>query len=177
MIIIFIMMIIKKTANVLIGMFHEGGHQKFHMDIEMCNENEPVLFISKTYKVISQEILFKKDSNNNVIGESGMCLDYYLYNSFFIPGQIIIRSSQSYKLLNKELFTGKLEGLNKISNEIINDYLKSKKINSNDPSDEYDIDALVNVTQILKKEDKGKLDSDYITIEGEEYYCGLGLNY
>ena len=166
-----------KTANVLIGMFHEGGHQKFHMDIEMCNENEPVLFISKTYKIISQEILFKKDCNNNVIGESGMCVDYYLYNSFFIPGQIIIRSSQSYKLLNKELFTGKLEGLNKISNEIINDYLKSKKINSNNPSDEYDIDALVNVTQILKKEDKGKLDSDYITIEGEEYYCGLGLNY
>ena len=165
------------TANVLIGMFHEGGHQKFHMDIEMCNENEPILFISKTYKIISPEILFKKDSNNNVIGESGMCVDYYLYNSFFIPGQIIIRSSQSYKLLNKELFTGKLEGLNKISNEIINDYLKSKKINSNNPSDEYDIDALVNVTQILKKEDKGKLDSDYITIEGEEYYCGLGLNY
>ena len=165
-----------KTANVLICMFHEGRHQKFHMDIEMCNENEPVLFISKTYIIISQEILFKKDSNNNVIGESGMCVDYYLYNSFFIPGQIIIRSSQSYKLLNKELFTGKLEGLNKISNEIIEDYLK-KKINSNNPSDEYDIDALINAAQILKKEDKSKLDSDYIIIEGEEYFCGLGLNY
>ena len=42
------------TANVLIGMFHEGGHQKFHMDIKISYKVEPILFIDKTYRLVSQ---------------------------------------------------------------------------------------------------------------------------
>ena len=143
-----------RIMNVTISMFHERGHQKFHMD-----NFEPILFINKNYKLLSQEII-----------------DYYLYNFFLYPAQIIIRSSQSYKIMDKKFFTGKLDELNKIAIEIINNYLKNNKISIKNPSGEDDIDALINIVKILKKDDKGKLDDKYIIINGEKYFCGLGVN-
>ena len=136
-------------------MFHEGGHQKFHMD-----NFEPILFINKNYKLLSQKII-----------------DYYLYNFFLYPAQIIIRSSQSYKIMDKKFFTGKLDELNRIATEIINNYLKNNKISTKNPSGEDDIDALINIVKILKKDDKDNLDDKYIIIGGEKYFCGSGVNY
>ena len=144
-----------RIMNVTISMFHEGGHQKFHMD-----NFEPILFINKNYKLLSQEII-----------------DYYLYNFFLYPAQIIIRSSQSYKIMDKKFFTGKLDELNKIAIEIINNYLKNNKISIKNPSGEDDRDALINIVKILKKDDKDNLDDKYIIIGGVKYFCGLGVNY
>ena len=144
-----------RIMNVTISIFHEGGHQKFHMD-----NFEPILFINKNYKLLSQEII-----------------DYYLYNFFLYPAQIIIRSSQSYKIMDKKFFTGKLDELNKIAIEIINNYLKNNKISTKNPSGEDDIDALINIVKILKKDDKDNLDDKYIIIGGVKYFCGLGVNY
>ena len=144
-----------RIMNVTISMFHEGGHQKFHMD-----NAEPLLFINKNYKLLSQEII-----------------DYYLYNFFLYPAQIIIRSSQSYKIMDKKFFTGKLDELNKIAIEIINNYLKNNKISIKNPSGEDDRDALINIVKILKKDDKDNLDDKYIIIGGKKYFCGLGVNY
>ena len=167
-----------RIMNVTISMFHEGGHQKFHMDFKTGYNVETLLFINKNYKLISQEILnLLKGNSNNIKGESGMCIDYYLYNFFLYPAQIIIRSSQSYKIMDKKFFTGKLDELNKIAIEIINNYLKNNKISTKNPSGEDDIDALINIVKILKKDDKGKLDDKYIIINGEKYFCGLGVNY
>ena len=144
-----------RIMNVTISIFHEGGHQKFHMD-----NFEPILFINKNYKLLSQEII-----------------DYYLYNFFLYPAQIIIRSSQSYKIMDKKFFTGKLDELNKIAIEIINNYLKNNKISIKNPSGEDDRDALINIVKILKKDDKDNLDDKYIIIGGKKYFCGLGVNY
>ena len=167
-----------RIMNVTISMFHEGGHQKFHMDFKTGYNVEPLLFINKNYKLISQEILNLLNGNsNNIKGESGMCIDYYLYNFFLYPAQIIIRSSQSYKIMDKKFFTGKLDELNKIAIEIINNYLKNNKISIKNPSGEDDRDALINIVKILKKDDKDNLDDKYIIIGGKKYFCGLGVNY
>ena len=167
-----------KSMNVSIGMFHEGGHQKFHMNISIGSDIEPILFMDKTYKLLSQEILdLFKGNKGNINGESGMCVDYYLYNFYLYPAQIIINSSQSYKLMDKALFIGKLDNLNNIAIGIINDYLKDNKIHLKNPSGKDDIEALNDIVKILKKDEKEDLDNNYITIEGKKYYCGLGVNY
>ena len=157
------------TANVLIGMFHEGGHQKFHMDIKISYKVEPILFIDKTYRLVSQEILNIKDNKNNIKGESGMCVDYYLYNFYLYPAQIILKSSNSHKLLDKSLFTNKLDKLNEIANKIINDYLQANQIIPKNPSGKDVIDTLNNIIKILKKDNKVQSNNNLIS-EGGKYF-------
>ena len=164
------------TANVLIGMFHEGGHQKFHMDIKISYKMEPFLFIDKTYRLISQEILNIKDNNDNIRGESGMCIDYYLYNFYLYPAQIILKSSNSHKLLNKSLFTDKLDKLNELASKIINDYLQANQIIPKNPSGKDDIDALKNIIKILKKDKKARVNNNLIIGRGKNI-SDLGVYY
>ena len=168
-----------KAMNVSIGMFHEGGHQKFHMDSNTGYKIEPVLFIDKNYNFQNQENLNVKKNNNkkdNISGESGMCVDFYLYNFFLYPAQIIVGSSQSYKLMNKNLFTNKLDKLNEISLKIILDFLKNNDIFLNHSTGKNDINALNNVIKTLRKETENNEDNNYIIKDGIKFYCGLGIN-
>ena len=76
-----------KIMNIVISLFHEGGHQKYHMNINLDSPFEPVLFINRKYEIINQECLGRykdpKDHNTDKIGESGVSVDLYLYNFFF----------------------------------------------------------------------------------------------
>ena len=166
------------AMNVSIGMFHEGGHQKYRMDILVGSDIEPILFMDKTYKLLSQEILDLFKGNKGYLrGESGMCVDYYLYNFPLNPAQIIISSFQSYKLMDKSLYIGKLDNLNKIATEIINEYLNNNKAYPNYSSFEDDIEALNDIDKKIQKDDKEDLHDNYIIIEGQKHYCGFGVNY
>lgn len=163
--------------NILICVFHEGGHQKFHMNIKVSSKCEPIMFITKDYNFQSQEYLNVKEAKKaNENGESGMSVDFYLYNFFLYPAQIISKSAQSYKLLKKEYFIGSLEQLNRISLEIIFEYLNKNNI-PKDPSVSDDIDTLRNIIKSLNKENNDKLDDDdYIIINGKKHYCGVWIN-
>ena len=163
--------------NILICVFHEGGHQKFHMNIKVSSKCEPIMFITKDYNFQSQEYLNVKEAKKaNENGESGMSVDFYLYNFFLYPAQIISKSAQSYKLLKKEYFIGSLEQLNRISLEIIFEYLNKNNI-PKDPSVPDDIDTLRNIIKSLNKENNDKLDDDdYIIINGKKHYCGVWIN-
>jgi len=87
-----------EIMNILICVFHEGGHQKVHMNIKASSKCEPKMFITKEYNFQSQEYLNVKEANNvNENGESGMSLDFYLYNFSLYPAQII---SKSLNLIN-----------------------------------------------------------------------------
>ena len=165
------------AANVLIGMFHEGGHQKFHMDIKKSYKKEPFLFIDKTFSLVSQEILNIKDNNDNIRGESGICIDCYLYNFYLYPAQIILKSSKSHKLWNKSLFTNKLDKLNEIASKIINDFLQGNQIILKNPSGKDDIDALKNIIKILKKDNEIQLNNNNSNVKGEKYFSDLGVYY
>ena len=137
--------------NVLISMFHEGAHQKYHMNIKVRTKNEPILFITKEYNLESQDIMKKNR------GESGMCVDFYLYYFSMFPAQILVRSSESYKLYNKEYFTGKLKDLNTISLSIIINYLNNNNIFPKNPTGSDDIDSLTNIIKVLNQ----KENNDY----------------
>ena len=160
--------------NVLICIFHEGGHQKFHMNINSGSSIEPVLFITKQYSLGSQDKLI---DNSDKRGESGMCVDYYLYYFSMFPSQILIRSSQTHKLFNKEYYIGKLDELNKKSLEIIGDYLSKNNMFPNKDTGSYNIEAMNNLIRIFNEEDNNNLDDDFITINGEQYFCSSKINY
>ena len=166
-----------EIMNILICVFHEGGHQKFHMNTKASSKSEPIMFITKEYNFQSQEYLNVKDVNNaNENGESGMSVDFYLYNFSLYPAQIISKSAQSYKLLKKEYFIGSLNQLNRISLSIIFEYLNRNNITQN-PSVSDDIDTLRNIIKSLNKENNDKLEvDDYIIINGKKHYCGVWIN-
>ena len=165
------------AANVLIGMFHEGGHQKFHMDIKKSYKKGPFFFIDKTFSLVSQEILNIKDNNDNIRGESGICIDCYLYNFYLYPAQIILKSSKSHKLWNKSLFTNKLDKLNEIASKIINDFLQGNQIILKNPSGKDDMDALKNIIKILKKDNEIQLNNNNSNVKGGKYFSDLGVYY
>ena len=143
--------------NVLICMFHEGGHQKFHMNIKERGKYEPILFITKNFGLESHECLNMGDDKT---GESGICVDLYLYSFKLYPAQILSRSSESYKLFKKEYFTGNLDELNKISLKIIKEYLERNNIF---PKTQDDIDTLKNIINLLNKQNNDSFsDDDYI---------------
>ena len=37
--------------NVVIGLFHESGHQKLHMNDKVGAKSSPILYITKEYKI------------------------------------------------------------------------------------------------------------------------------
>ena len=79
--------------------------------------------------------------------------------------------------MDKTLFTGDLDKLHEISNEIIINYLKVNKIYPNNPSGKDDTNALKDIVRILKKDNINKLDDNYIIIDGKKCYCNLEVNY
>ena len=165
-----------EIMNILICVFHGGGHQKFPLNIKVSSKCEPIMFITKEYNFQSQEYLNVKEANNANENGAGMSLDFYLYKFSLYPAQIISKSAQSYKLLKKEYFTGSLKQLNKISLSIIFEYLNKNNIAQN-PSDSDDIDTLRNIIKSLNKENNDKLDVDnYIIINGKKHYCGVWIN-
>ena len=145
----------REIMNVVMCLFHEGGHQKFHMNIIENSENEPLLFITKEFKLQSQEKIKIGDANDsNQYGESGLCVDYYLYFFSLYPTRILSKSSQSHLLLRKEYFTGNLDELHKISLAIIGDYLKKNLMFPLNQTGRNDIDTLKN----------NEIDDDYAII-------------
>ena len=155
----------REIMNVVMCLFHEGGHQKFHMNIKEKSKNEPLLFITKEYTLQSQKEIKIGNSNDSCqYGESGLCVDYYLYFFSLYPAQILSKSSQSHLLLKKEYFTGNLDALHQISLAIIGDYLKKNHIYPFNQAGTNDIDTLKNIIKILNKKDIDEIDDDYAVI-------------
>ena len=170
-----------ETMNVVIGLFHEGGHQKFHMNIKIGPKIEPIMFITKDYELLSQENFVPLNKNNNdKNGESGMCVDFYLYTFNYYPAQILVKSYQSFKLMNKKYFIHKLTDLNEIAFKIINDYIKSKKkLNktSNNSSGPDELDDLKNMVKNIFKNNNEKVEKKYINVDGKKFPCTLDVYY
>ena len=116
--------------NVTLGMFHESGHEKFHMNSKIGGDRSPLFCIDKNFDLIRREHWF--DQNR---GESGKFIDYYLYNSpkddFLVN---LMDSSRSNELMDKSYFTGDLSKLNNISKNIISSTIKSKIQGQNNSS-------------------------------------------
>ena len=168
-----------ETMNVVIGLFHEGGHQKFHMNIKIGPKIEPIMFITKDYELLSQEN-FVPLNNNDKNGESGMCVDFYLYKFNYYPAQILVNSYKSFKLMNKKYFIHKLTDLNEIALNIINDYIKSKgNLNktSNNSSGPDELDDLKNMVKNIFKNNNEKVEKKYINVNGKNFPCTLDVCY
>ena len=102
------------TMNVTLGMFHEGGHAKFHKNVEVGGDRSPKYCVNKSFNLIKK--LHWNDSNR---GETGKFVDYFLYNSCDNASYIIFTSLRSNELMNKNLFTDSLDELNKAAGKII----------------------------------------------------------
>ena len=121
-------------TNVTIGLFHESGQQKLQLINNDESKEKSLLFINNNFEIIKRE-----NSNNNKEGDAGRCVDYFLYKSkdqYCI--QKIMSSNLSYRLMKKEYFTGDLQLLHNIVNEIIlkvnysvNKNEKNKEISNN----------------------------------------------
>ena len=62
--------------NITIGMFHESGHGKFHMNSELGGYHSPVNCVNKSF-----DFTKKYNWNGPKSGESGKFIDHFLYNS------------------------------------------------------------------------------------------------
>ena len=100
--------------NVTLGMFHESGHGKFHMNAEVGGDSSPVNCVNKTFNFTK-----KYHYVDNQRGESGKFIDYFLYNSIDEATIIIISSLRSNELMNKDNFIGNLNNLNNLANDIV----------------------------------------------------------
>ena len=105
-----------------------------------------------------------------------MCADYYLYNFLINPSQILIKSSESYKLMNQFYFTGNLDNLNKLANEIIYNYIIKNNLIQKNSSGPDDIDTLRNIKKIKRNKNNEIKDHDYIIINGQKIFCGMTID-
>ena len=158
-----------KAMNVVIGTFHESGHQKLHMNIDVGAKLSPMWYITKNYDLKFQIDKKKKKK----AGEAGKCVDDYLYG-YNINSGFLIKSNNSYKLMKKELFVGNLDLLNNKANEIVktfvDEYIKDGALELNDNQ----IDVLEN--PFKQKKSSGKYEYESIIIDGIEYPCGLDVD-
>ena len=115
--------------NVAISKFHESGHMKFHSNEKIGDLSSPILFINKNLEI--KEQYGWNDKNK---GESGKCVDNFLFGEEEYVSQKIIASSESWNLMNKKYFTGNLDELNKMSKVIISKYKEKIKNNPNEES-------------------------------------------
>ena len=115
--------------NVAISKFHESGHMKFHSNEKIDALSSPILFINKNLEI--KEQYGWNDKNK---GESGKCVDNFLFGEEENISQKIIASSESWNLKNKNYFTGNLDELNKMSKVIISKYKEKIKNNPNEES-------------------------------------------
>lgn len=134
--------------NITIGMFHESGHETFHMNIDIGANRSPILCVNKKFDLVK-----KYNWTDNKRVESGKFIDYFLYKSSSETGTTdIINSLRSNELMNKNYFIGDLTQLNGLANNIISKPKIShgkienqKIINPND---------LTNLSSTIKKANK-----------------------
>ena len=153
--------------NVVIGTFHESGHQKLHMNIDVGVKLSSMWYITKNY-----DLKFQIDKKEKA-EEAGKCVDDYLYG-YNINSGFLIKSNNSYKLMKKELFVGNLDLLNDKANEIVKTFvdenIKDGALELNDNQ----IDVLENPFKLKKI--SGKYEYESIIIDGIEYPCGLDVD-
>ena len=139
--------------NITIGMFHESGHPKFHMNTEVGGDRSPILCIHKKF-----DFTQKCNLDDQKRGESGKFIDHFLYNSNNDEASIILMNSlRSNELMNKKLFIGNLDSLINTANKIINDPKIFKK-NNNININKIGKNNLSNLSS--KLEIKGNLDNE-----------------
>ena len=161
--------------NVVIGMFHESGHQKFHMNDTVGAKLSPMLYIKKDYSLGIQK---DGKQRNKERGEAGKCVDNYLYGEHMNIG-FLMNSNNSYKLMNKELFLGDLNKLNEIAFGIAEDYF-DKYINNDsikNDNEQFDFTTQVdNMENPSKEKCRKPFEYESIVIDGVEYPCGLNVD-
>ena len=101
--------------NIVVGMLHESGLGKFHMNTEVGGDRSPLNCVDKTFNFTK-----KYHYSDNQRGESGRFIDHFLYNSVDEAGILIINSLRSNELMDKSIFIGNLNNLNDRANNIIN---------------------------------------------------------
>ena len=152
------------VMNVVIGLFHESGYQKFHMNDKIGAKRSPILYIQKDFSIGIQ----KDESEEKECGEAGLCADSYLYGNNINVG-FLINSNNSYKLMKKSLFLGKLNELNDIASNITKNFVEEFKGN-NSLNLGYEINSL---NFPFSKKSTKKFEYDYIIIDGNEIPCGV----
>ena len=102
-------------------------------------------------------------------GEEGKCIDNYLYGYGFNTG-FLIKSNNSYKLMNPELFLGKLDRLKELAEEIA---IKFASELTNNQSINTNLNEINYMENTFPLKEKRKLDYEFIIIDGREFPCGL----
>ena len=156
------------TMNITIGMFHESGHAKFHMNIDVGGDRSPVRCVNKNFDFTEKFNWYSKER-----GESGKFIDHFLYDSNIDTTSIdLINSLRSNELMNKTYFIGNLNQLNQKANEIIGNKIAQNEQNNNinnKGNSEGDISTLS-----AKYVFRGNLDDEEYarlqTIGGDIYY-------
>ena len=158
-----------KTMNIVIGIFHESGHQKFHMNINVGAKLPPILYIKKNYELGIQEDSMVKLKER---GEAGKCIDNYLYGYGFNPG-FLIKSNNSSRLMKKTLFLGKLDKLNELAEQIAIEFSdeipNNKSLNTN-------LNQINYMENTFQMQEKRIFDFEFIIIDGKEFPCGLNVD-
>ena len=155
------------VMNVVIGLFHELGHQKFHMNDKVGAKQSPILYIKKDFSIGIQKDISKKKEN----GEAGRCVDSYLYGNNINVG-FLINSKNSYKLMNKTLFLGKLNELSNIAFNIAKNFVEELKNNGS-----LNLSNEINSLEYpFNKKRRKKFEYDSIIIDGYEFPCGVNVD-
>ena len=96
-------------------MFHESGHIEFQSNSEIGGDRSPLLFVNKSFEVESKQHWKFRER-----GESGKCVDHFLYNSKNDEASIdVINSFRSHELMEKKYFTDDLKNLNQRAHDIL----------------------------------------------------------
>ena len=155
------------VMNVVIGLFHESGHQKFHMNDKIGAKRSPILYIQKDFSIgIQKDELKKKEC-----GEAGRCVDSYLYEND-INLEFLFNSNNSYRLMEKTLFLGKLNELNQIASNIAKNYFE-EQIKNYSLNLGYEIN---NLDYPFIKKRRKKFEYDFIIKDGNEIPCGVNVD-
>ena len=155
------------VMNVVIGLFHESGHQKFHMNDKIGAKRSPILYIQKDFSIgIQKDELKKKEC-----GEAGRCVDSYLYEND-INLEFLFNSNNSYRLMEKTLFLGKLNELNQIASNIAKNYVE-EQIKNDSLNLGYEIN---NLDYPFIKKIRKKFEYDFIIKDGNEIPCGVNVD-
>lgn len=156
------------TMNVTIGMFHESGHIKFHMNNEVGGDRSPLWCVDKKFEFTRQF-----HWNHPQRGESGKFIDHFLYNSNYQEASIIlIDSKRTNELMQKSYFTGDLKGLNNIANNIIsnnlNQNMQTKNINT-DENKINEVSTLSSKSKMIGNSDSEEYNS-LVNVGCDVYY-------
>ena len=160
----------KKTTNVVIGLFHESGHQKLHMNINVGARLSPILYIKKNFEIGNQG---DRTAKIKVRGEAGKCVDNYLYGYGFNTSFLFL-SELSPIIMDKSLFLGKLDRLNNIAGEIALDF--SNRVVANHELLNQNQNQINHMENNININRKRKFDYEYIMIDGKEFPCGIDVD-